>query len=41
MISAVIEGSAPVATRNHFGHEFQRESETDALPCDVVARLIR
>lgn len=23
MISAVIEGSAPMATRNHFGHEFQ------------------
>lgn len=23
LISAVIEGSAPVATRNHFGHEFQ------------------
>jgi hypothetical protein len=27
MISAVIEGSAPMATRNHFGHEFQGESE--------------
>jgi hypothetical protein len=37
MISAVIEGSAPVATRNHFGHEFQREFERDALSCDVVA----
>ncbi|KAG7562500.1 hypothetical protein FFLO_02079 [Filobasidium floriforme] len=23
LISAVIEGSAPLATRNHFGHEFQ------------------
>ena len=26
MISAVIEGSAPMATRNHFGHEFQGKS---------------
>lgn len=26
LLSAVIEGSAPLNTRNHFGHEFHRES---------------
>lgn len=33
MISAVIEGSAPMATRNHFGHEFQGKS---FLACFMV-----
>ncbi len=31
LIAAVIEGSAPAATRNHFGHEFQRVLRASAL----------
>ena len=35
LISAVIEGRAPLATRNHFGHEFQSQSHDNVMQSSV------